>query len=168
MKTVRFLRGAFLSLATAGMVLPQSILAAEPTPTATPMIVDIALSDGGTLQGQLVDLQGASVSGVPVAVKTQDRDVATATTTADGRFAVKGLRGGVYKVAAGEGQGVYRLWSAGTAPPAAKNGAIVYTQGGGGAGSLKMLLSNPVVVAGVVATAVAVPVAVANSRSSSP
>ncbi len=167
MKTVRFLRGAFLSFATAGMILPTSIFAAEPAPAPAPMpaVVDIALSDGGTLQGQLVDLQGSNVSGVPVTIKNQNRDVATTTTTADGRFAVKGMRGGVYQVAAGQGHGIYRFWSAGTAPPAAQNGAIVYTQGGGGP---KMLLSNPIVIAGIVATAVAVPVAVANSRSSSP
>jgi len=168
MKMIRFLRGTFLALATAGMVMPSAIYAAEPAPAPTPAVVDIALSDGGMLQGQLVDLQGANVSGVPVSVKTQDRDIATTTTTADGRFAVKGLRGGVYQVAAGQGHGIYRVWSAGTAPPAAQNGAIVYTQGGMGGGSLKTLLSNPIVIAGVVATAVAVPVALANSRSSSP
>lgn len=166
MKTVRFLRGTLLSLAAIGMILPQAVLAVDPTPT--PAVVDIALSDGGTLRGQVVDLQGASVTGVPVSVKVQNRDVAATTTTADGHFAVQNLRGGVYQVAAGEGHGIYRLWSAGTAPPSAQNGAIVYTQNRGAGGTLKMLLSNPIVIAGIVATAIAVPVALANSHSASP
>jgi hypothetical protein len=100
-------------------------------------------------------------------VKDKDRDVAATTSTADGRFAVQGLKGGVYRVAAGQGQGVYRLWTAKSAPPSAQKNAIVYTQFGTG-GGLKMFLANPIVVAGVVATAVAVPVAVANSKPSSP
>lgn len=167
MKSVKALRGMLISLATIGMILPQAALAAEPTPA--PAVVDVALSDGGVLRGQIVDLQGASVTGIPVSVKIQDRDVAATTSTADGRFAVQGLRGGVYQVAAGEGHGIYRLWSAGTAPPSAQNGAIVYTQNGNGTGTMRSLLTNRVVlIAGVVATAIAVPLALANSQSASP
>lgn len=177
MKTARFVRSVGVAVAVLGMCLPQVAFAAEPA--ATPAILDVALGDGGVLHGQVVDLQGSGVAGVPVSVKMQDRNVATATTAADGTFQIQGLRGGVYQVDAGQGQAVYRLWSAGTAPPVAQTSAIVYTQNGvvdgdvvvytqGGGGTLKMLLSNPIVIAGIVATAVAVPVALANSRSSSP
>jgi hypothetical protein len=97
--------------------------------------------------------------------------VAAATTAADGGFAVQGLKGGVYQVSTLQGHGIYRLWSPGTAPPVAQNGAILYTQSSavdsnvvhytqnGDGGGLKMLLTNPIVIAGIVATAVAVPVA---------
>jgi len=94
--------------------MPAAVFAVEPTPS--PQVSDVSLKDGGILLGRVVDLQGAGVTGVPVSVKAQNREVAQTTTTADGRFVVKGLRGGVYHVAAAEGQGVYRLWSAGTAP----------------------------------------------------
>jgi hypothetical protein len=166
MKTARLVRCVVVVLATVGTCVPQVALAVETAPK--PAVVDIALRDGGTLHGQVVDLQGASVQGVPVSIKAQDRNVATVTTAADGRFAVPGLRGGVYHVAAADGQGVYRLWSAGTAPPSAQQGAIVYTQNGEGRSTWKMLLTNPIVIAGLVATAIAVPVALANSHSSSP
>ena len=176
MKTERFVRGVVVSMAVLGMCLPQVAFAVEPA--STPAILDVALSDGGALQGKVVDLQGSGVAGVPVSVKIQDRNVATATTAADGTFRIQGLRGGVYQVAAGQGQAVYRLWSAGTAPPVAQTSAVVYTQNGvvdsdvvvytAGGGTLKMLLSNPIVIAGLVVTAIAVPVALANSRSSSP
>jgi hypothetical protein len=142
--------------------MPQVVFAAAPS--TVPAVVDIALADGGVLHGQVVDLQGSGVTGAPVAVKTQNRDVATAITTADGHFSVTGLRGGVYQVAAGQDQGVYRLWSAGTAPPSAQNKAIIYTQNGteNAGGGWKMLLTNPIVIAGVVATAVAVPLALSH------
>jgi hypothetical protein len=180
MKTAKIVRGFALSLAALGMCVPQVAFAVESAPA--PAVVDVALSDGGVLHGRVVSLQGAGVAGVPVSVKAKDRNVATVTTAADGTFSVLGLRGGVYQVATSQGQGVYRLWSAGTAPPVAQTSAIVYTQnsavdnnvvvytqnGYGGGGMLKMLISNPIVIAGVVATAVAVPVALANSHSASP
>ncbi len=167
MKTGWLVRSVMISLATVGLCMPQVAFAAAPTPT--PPVVDIALTDGGVLHGQVVDLQGSGVAGIPVSVKAQNQEVVRTTTTDGGRFSVKGLRGGVYQLAAAQGQGVYRMWAANTAPPSAQKDAIVYTQGGyGGGGGLKMFLSNPIVIAGLIATAIAVPVALANSGSSSP
>ncbi len=167
MRTVRFVRGVVLTLAAMGICVPQVAFAAEPAPA----ILDVALADGGVLHGQVINAQGAGAAGMPVYIRTQDRDVAAATTAADGGFAVQGLKGGVYQVSTLQGHGIYRLWSPGTAPPVAQNGAILYTQSSavdsnvvhytqnGDGGGLKMLLTNPIVIAGIVATAVAVPVA---------
>jgi len=165
MKNGKLVRGMVISLAVLGMCLPEMVFAVPP-PLA-PAVVDIAMADGGVLHGQLIDLRGGNPVGVPVSVKAQNKEIVRTTTVKDGRFTVQGLRGGVYQVAAGQGQGVYRLWTAKAAPPSAQKNAIVFTQGLFG-GAPKMLLANPVVVAGVVATAVAVPVAVVNSQPSSP
>ena len=154
-----------ISLAVLGLCLPEMTLAVAPAPT--PAVVDIAMADGGVLHGQVVDLQGGNPAGVPVFVRAPNQKIIHAVTAKDGHFTVDNLRGGVYQVAAGQGQGVYRLWTAKAAPPSAQKNAIVYTQGLFGGGP-KMLLANPIVVAGVVATAIAVPVAVANSHPSSP
>jgi hypothetical protein len=166
MKKGRIVRGLVVCLATLGLCLPEVAFAAAPQ---LPPVVDVAMADGGVLHGQVVDLQGTGVSGVPISVKDKEKDVASATTTADGRFAVQGLRGGVYHVAAGQGQGqgIFRVWTAKAAPPSAQKDAIVYTQNGGG-GGMKMFLTNPIVIAGIVATAIAVPVALANSHHASP
>ena len=161
----RFVRGIAIFLGVVGLCVPELAFAA--TPAAKPIVTDVALSNGGVLQGQLIDLRGGSASGVPVSVKAQDKEIVRTVTAKDGHFSVPGLRGGVYQVSAGDGQGGYRLWSAKAAPPSAQKGAIVFTQGMFGGGP-KMLLANPVVVAGVVATAVAVPVAIVNSQPSSP
>jgi hypothetical protein len=142
--------------------------AAEPT-TTIPAVTDVALKDGGVLNGQVVDLRGSGVTGVSVTLGTQNKEVAATTTSAEGRFAVSGLRGGIYHVAAAEGHGVYRLWSAGTAPPSAQNSILVYTQDEEqNRSGLKMLLANPIVIAGLVATAVAVPLALSHSHPASP
>lgn len=166
MKTFRAVRALMVVISLCGMCAPSVAFAVE-KPTK-PAIVDIALADGGTLQGKIVDLQGGSVTGLPVSMQTHDGNFITTTTQQDGRFALKGLKSGVYQVGATEGHGTYRLWSPGTAPPSAQKDAIIYTQNAGAMGGLKMFLANPIVIAGIVATAIAVPVAVANSHSSSP
>ena len=165
MKNGRLVRGIVVFLALVGICMPDLALAAPP-PVA-PAVADVAMTDGGVLHGQLIDLRGGNAAGVPVSVKSQDKLIVRTVTVKDGHFSVPGLKGGVYQVAAGQGQGVYRLWTAKAAPPSAQKNAIVFTQGLFG-GAPKMLLANPIVVAGVVATAVAVPIAVVNSRPSSP
>jgi hypothetical protein len=183
MNTARFVRGVVLSLATFGTCVPEIACAAE---LPTPPVLDVALRDGGVLQGRVVNLQGSGVPGTSVTLRAGDRTVAAGTTAADGSFRAEGLKGGMYQVVTVQGQGIYRLWSAGTAPPAAQSEVIVYTQNRavdsrvvvytqnccndgccnsgccGGCcsdGCLKMLLCNPIVIGGLVATAVAVPVA---------
>lgn len=164
----RFIRSVAVVAATLGLCLPQVVLAGASAPVPTPAVVDVALADGGVLHGKLVDLQNKSVASVPVSVQLQNKEVAQAKTDKDGHFSISGLKGGVYQVVAGAGRGVYRLWTGKAAPPSAQKDAIVYTQFGGGGGGLAMLLANPIVVAGVVATAIAVPVAIANSQPASP
>jgi hypothetical protein len=130
-----------------------------------PIMTDIALSDGGTLEGQVVDLRNVGQPSVPVTLKTQERDVASATTSEDGRFVVQDLRGGVYRVATAQGDGVFRLWAPRTAPPTAKTRAIVYVQNQyatGGDSGLKRLLGHPIIIPAVIATAIAVPIAVSS------
>jgi hypothetical protein len=167
MKAMRFARIVLVSIALIDFCVPSVLLAANPAPQ--PTVLDVSLVDGGTLQGKVIDLQGGKTSGIPISLQTQNYKTLTTKTTEDGRFSIQGLRGGVYQVAAGQGQSTtYRLWSNGTAPPSAANNAIVYTQNGNSIGGLKTFLANPVVIAGVVATAVAVPVVSANQPHASP
>jgi hypothetical protein len=181
MKTRKSVRYMTALAAVMGMCVQSSAFAGEPAPR--PPVVDVALSDGGVLHGQVVDLRGTAVAKAPVSLATQQRSVAGVTTAADGTFKLQGLKGGVYRVATAQGRGIFRLWSPGTAPPAAQTSAIVYTQnqvvdrnvvtytqnpGGGAGGGFKSFISSPIFIAGVVATAVAVPVAIANTREASP
>jgi len=172
MKTRRIVNGVMVSLAAIGFLLPQPLFAAGPAP-ASP-VTDVALRDGGLLVGQVVDEQGAAMAGVPVSLRYKDRELTTGKTSKDGTFGFKGLRGGVYQIAAAKGQGVFRVWTVGTAPPAAQEGALVVgsddvvrgqeCRGGG----FRAFITNPLVIAGVVATAVAVPVAIHNSKHNEP
>ena len=178
MKFAAIIRGLVVSAAVLGICLPQSLLASTPA-RQSPAVVDVALRQGGVFVGQVVDQNGAVKSNTPVSLRLGDRQLAAAKTDANGFFAFSGLRGGVYQVSAAKGVAAYRVWATQTAPPTAEKGALVVSgqdlvRGNWqnhnhhrGAAWMKYYLCNPWVVAGIVATAVAVPVGIHNSSSSS-
>ena len=166
---------AIVLLAVLGICLPQPVLAAGIPAGPMPRVADVALSDGGKLIGQVVDPQGAPRAEVTVSVLRDARPVAMAATDANGYFSVVGLRGGVYHVATPDLQATVRLWTPGSAPPASQAGVLLVSGGETvrgqlpGFGALKFWLSNPWVLTGAAAAAVAVPIAIHNSqRPSSP
>ena len=176
MKLAAIIKRLVVSVAVLGICLPQPLLASTPA-KQSPVVVDVALGQGGVLLGQVVDPNGAVKANVPVSLRLGDRELAKARTDNNGYFAFSGLRGGVYMVAAAKGVAAYRVWAERTAPPTAQKGALVVSGQDlmrgqwhdghrGHAGRLKCYLANPWVVAGIVATAVAVPVGIHNSNSS--
>jgi hypothetical protein len=160
-------------LAAAGMCMPQALMAAE-TAARQPITADVALTEGGVLLGQVVDTEGAARAEVPVAILAGGRELALAKTDGSGYFAFRGLRGGVYQLVAAEGHGLYRVWSPGTAPPSAQQGALVvagqdmvrgnWGPVGESVGWTKFWLSNPWVIGAIVTTAVVIPVALHNAE----
>lgn len=167
MMSVRVIRGFLVALAAAGCCLPQVAMASEISAATPNVAADVALRDGNVLLGQVVDPQGSAQAGIPVLLLQGDQALVRTATDTHGYFAVRGLPGGVYQIATPEGCGAYRVWAAGTAPPSAQPGALVVngdqTVRGRNGGALRFWLCQPVVLAGVAATAVAVPIAVASS-----
>jgi hypothetical protein len=169
-----------VTLAMVGFAVPQVKAADMPrqsrpvdpqpapaAPTAAP-VADVALADGGVLRGQVVDPQGAPLPYQTVAVRQQQRVIASTRTDQDGRFSISGLPGGVYQIASAEGAGVYRLWAPLTAPPAAQPAALIVSgqqvfrgQLGGG-GGVRSFLTSPWVLAGLLAAAISIPIALSN------
>lgn len=90
-----------------------------------PAIPDVALQEGGVLNGQLLDQAGKPKAATPVVVAQKGKVVVIAKTDKQGRFSIRGMRGGVYELANEHGNGVYRLWAPETAPPAAKTGVLM-------------------------------------------
>jgi len=107
----------------------QQLLAANPQLLTgqAPAIRDIALQTGGAMHGQVVDAQGNPCGQVAVrVVRTADpTPLAIAQTDSQGRFAVTGLSGGLYRVETPAGAAMYRLWAPNTAPPSATASALV-------------------------------------------
>jgi len=173
MKFAAIIRGLVVSVAVLGICLPQTSLASRPVKQA-PVVVDVALGQGGVLLGQFVDTNGAAKANTPVSLRLGNRELAKANTDNNGYFAFSGLRGGVYQLVAPKSVATYRAWAEQTAPPQAEKVALVVAgrelvRGQWGHHPrLKQCLCNPWVVAAIVATAVAVPVGIYNANNDDP
>jgi len=130
MKMVFSTRLRVAVLTASVFLLPlQQLLAANPQvlTAQAPVIRDIALQAGGVMHGQVLDAQGAPCSQVEVRVgKNSDpAPLAAVQTDSQGRFAVSGLSGGLYRVETPAGAALYRMWAPNTAPPSATASALV-------------------------------------------
>jgi hypothetical protein len=165
------------ALAGMGMVIPPSAFAVEPATVAT----DVALRPGGLLVGQVVDRQGVPQGNRIVSIQYGPHEVVRTTTDQNGTFAAQGLRGGQYQLVTHEGVSVCRLWAPNTAPPVARPAALLVSgnqiaRGQWGAspdascghpvgplhGSIEWVKAHPYITAGVVAAAIAIPIALAD------
>ena len=180
MKSAGIFKGMVLCLAALGVCLSGAVFAAPPA--TKPVVHDVALMNGGSLVGQLVDAEGVPKVGADVKLVLEQRPVGVAQTNARGEFAFRGVRGGVYQLSSASGTDTYRLWAPGTAPKGTPDRALMtagdavvrgqyygnghyyqYQHCSSHLGRAKFLLANPWVVSGIVATAVAVPVGIHNA-----
>ncbi|MGD9633209.1 MAG: carboxypeptidase-like regulatory domain-containing protein [Pirellulales bacterium] len=166
---------ALTALVIAALVFPSApVSALEHVPAKAPPVRDVELAYGGLLVGRLTDANGRPVVNAPVSVLSAGKPLAAMHTDGEGVFAVAKLRGGVHEIATADAVQVCRLWAPGTAPPGAPksidvvaSGDVVRGQYGPPPGNrllckAKEWATNPFIVGGVVAAAVAIPVALSD------
>ncbi len=173
------------------MVQPQWLLAADNISKQLPnraaaqpvsKVTDVALGASGILTGQAVDATGKPLARTELTI-TNGRVKLRTITDQQGAFRVTNLQGGVYRVEMGRQTQFCRVWMLGTAPPSATAGLLVVQNGDlalgqscgcgtgvscgspvcGGRSRVKSLLANPLVFGGLVAAAIAIPVAIHNA-----
>jgi len=128
-------------------------------------VSDVQLDAAGTLHGLVLNLEGLPVADLPVLIRQGDHPVAQTQTDLLGRFAAGRLRGGTYQVLVGGRSKLLRAWTEGTAPPAAKPLALVVVGSSVVRGQLPaqcFFASDKVIIAGMVAAMIAIPIAVNN------
>ena len=172
---------ALAALASVGLCLTSAPAATmdAPKPLAArpiaPLLIrDVELAEGGVLVGRLLDADGRPMTNAAVSLLVGDDLVAQTRSDADGIFAVASLRGGVHQIVTAEASQLCRLWAHGTAPPRAAQSIDVVTssdvvrgQWGGPPHhpflrKAKHWATNPFVIGGVAAAAVAVPIALSD------
>ncbi len=163
-------------LACLGLLTPTPLLHAasheSKQQTREISTVDVALDTGGVLRGQVVNSQGVPLKNTSLSLRQLPGETVTTATDNSGRFELAGLHGGTCQIVAGSSVAVCRLWSPDTAPPSAKPALLIVADGPqvlGQRGPIaNWALSHPWIVAGVVATAIAVPVAIHNLDDDDP
>jgi len=163
-----------LVLALASAPAAAAETAVPVAPAERPRAIDVELRPEGVLLGQLVSASGAPRGDARVKLTTPDGREALAKTNDEGAFAFRGVRG-VATLQTDKSLAVVRGWAPGAAPPSATPAVLMVEQDGVARGQhyvgsgtqtffdrSKRLFANPLFVAGVVGTAVAIPVAIAN------
>lgn len=164
MRISRTVRAAVVAMTCFGFLSADVARAAGP---AIAKVRDVALQSAGVLHGQVVDAQGVPQAQAEVVAVQNGKTLAVAQTDAAGHFALADMSGGVYELQTASNTDVYRLWAPRTAPPAAQDSVLLVSDqnvvlGQQGAGSSLGWLANPWVLAGIVAAAIAIPLALAN------
>ena len=88
-----------------------------PKKVVQPTAIDVAMAKDGNIAGRVLDADQKGVAKTTVSIRQGKTEVAQAVTDAEGRFEVANLKGGVYLVAASSGYGLFRFWTAKSAPP---------------------------------------------------
>lgn len=149
-------------MAMVGVCLPQTLLAAD---SAKPVVKDVRLWEGGTLLGQVVDAQGQPLPETLVTLRDNKGNAVPTKTDQNGYFAFQGVPSGAYALAGAGAEGNYRAWTKQVAPPSAQPGVLMVAgnetlRGQRPLGSF--IANHPILVAGVIAAAIAIPIAVYN------
>ncbi|HUT12132.1 MAG TPA: carboxypeptidase-like regulatory domain-containing protein [Thermoguttaceae bacterium] len=175
MSLSRLLARACVVLATLGLMLPGSVLeGAQPfggTLSNAGSAGDIELDPEGVLHGVVVNVQGVPVARMSVLVHNAAGEVAAVQTDASGRFSVAGLPGGTYRVSTGGFTREFRTWVAGTAPPRSRQIAAIVVGGDVVRGQMPLgdfFRSDAFLLTALVSAAIAIPIAVHNSKSRAP
>ncbi|GAB6165209.1 hypothetical protein JCM19992_12090 [Thermostilla marina] len=125
-------------------------------------VVDVIAVDG-KLVGQVLDEKGRPAANTKVVIARFNRKAAEVETDRRGLFRAR-LAPGTYRLAVGERVFQCRVWDEKSAPPSAKKAVLLLTADPklvlAQDGPTAQWLHNPWVITGIVAVAVAVPIAI--------
>lgn len=131
MKLTNLVKGAVVTLAALGMVMPQGQVQAatglktiKAVKTVEVSAVDVAMSNG-SLVGRVVDHTGTAMASKEVVVRQGQNEISKVKTDSNGVFAVSNLKGGLYEVTAGTSTGTFRVWTESAAPQSAAEQAML-------------------------------------------
>lgn len=99
-----------------------------PKKVVQPAAIDVAMAKDGTISGRVLDADQNGVAKTEVSVRQGKMEVAKTVTDTDGRFEIANVKGGVYVIAANSGFGLFRFWTAKSAPPKAHEQVLLMSK----------------------------------------
>ena len=171
-----------LSVVSSGI---PALHAAPPAPRQDSVSQDVRLDNQGRMRGQLVDRQGNPQPNSLVVLQAQGEQLSQVQTNQQGNFTFDGLRGGIYQVVGSDTEGIYRVWTYKSAPPASRDTVLLVRgdtlrgqtccrpnrQMGIGAGhyggAIMRSLNNPWLFGTAIAAGIAVPIIITNNDDKS-
>lgn len=159
------------ALAVVSMLTAPPLSAAEQASVETRAgrrAIDVALDAKQTFNGRVVTLAGEPVPAAVVSLQQRDKLVARTVADRSGRFHFRVPRGGAFSLLSDGQVTPVRIWTGQAAPPDSRRHLVVVQEKRivrGQDGTFPYAAINPWVVAGLVAIAVAIPVALHNDRS---
>lgn len=170
---------SFTATLLAILIATVPVVASEAT-TSELAPIDVELREGGVLLGQFVSATGEPVVGKEVCLQLADGREAKMLTGDKGAFAFRGVSGAA-RLTGPDCVALTRCWSPGSAPPGASDSVLLIENqqvtraqryAGNAANGFvqrsKRLMANPLFVTGLIATSVAVPVAIHNADDDDP
>ena len=118
-----------------------------------------------------MDSQGVPVRNAKVVLSKGSNEIAAGVSDGVGRFHLGPASGGVYTLHSSGRANLVRAWRAGTAPPAAGDMALVVVDDEVIRGQMPLedfFASDAFLITALLVAAIAVPIAVHNSRNNSP
>lgn len=157
MKLTNLVKGAVVTLAALGMVMPQGQVHAasafKSVKTVEASVADVALSNG-TFVGRVVDHTGTPLASKEVVVRQGSKELAKVKTDSNGTFQVTSLKSGVYQVTSGATTGAFRVWTESAAPRTAGEQAVLVMGENGTRGQFGAAGGGTLIIAAAVITSV--------------
>ena len=174
MPAVKTVQNLVVVLAWCGMALPVPVVGAkEPTqPRSSQTTYDIRLTPSRQLLGTVVNAQGQPLAEAEVRLTADRNSLQRRLITDDkGRFAFDEVAAGAYRLTTSEGICHCRVWTDEAAPPLAAAKILIVNDKlvqRGQRPIRELFNSDPIFMAAVVAAAIAIPVAIHQSRDDDP
>lgn len=162
--------GVLVAFTLTTLTHSSTVSAAPPTerPAAEhASVFDVELAADHSLSGQLFGSEGQPKAGAVVRIVAEGGS--EATTDSQGRFRLKNVQAGVLHLSADNVDQAVRCWAPGTAPPRAAQRILLSSnqQIQRGQRPIADLLSGPVLIGLIIAAAIAIPIAIHNSKDAS-
>jgi hypothetical protein len=169
MKPNRVAHYLLAALAILTWIMPSAVLAADANSPHFRLSRDVMLGKDGVLRGKLIDIHGQPVAGGRLAIHHRQVMLDRATSDESGTFKLAVKKSGAFLLTVNGTAISCRCWQPEIAPPSARGDLILLAPENAVRGQRPFadVITNPLFIGAVIAAAVAIPIAVANSGDGS-